>query len=131
MVRDYRILADSAQHTGTFGRFKFLPWGMAGGSPGSRNYMKIIWADGREPLVVGKIARLPVKKGDLVRLVTGTGGGYGDPYERPIEKVVEDVRDGYITPEMARDQYGVVVDPETLQVLELVGKRAQKVKESA
>jgi N-methylhydantoinase B len=93
--------------------------------------MKIIWADGREPLVVGKIARLPVKKGDLVRLVTGTGGGYGDPYERPIEKVVEDVRDGYITPEMARDQYGVVVDPETLQVLELVGKRAQKVKESA
>jgi len=124
MVRDYRILADSAQHTGTFGRFKFLPWGMAGGGPGSRNYMQIIYADGREPLVVGKIARLPVKKGDVVRLVTGSGGGYGDPFERPVEKVVEDVRDGYITPQMAREQYGVVVDPETLQVRELLGRRA-------
>ena len=31
LIRDYRILADDAQHTGTFGRFKFLPWGMAGG----------------------------------------------------------------------------------------------------
>jgi len=125
LVRDYRITADEAQHTGTFGRFKFLPWGMEGGQEGSRNYMKITYADGREPTVIGKIARLPVKKGDVVSLVTGTGGGYGDPHARPVEKVVGDVKNGYITPEMAEKDYGVVVDPETLKVVKLTGKRAK------
>lgn len=125
LVRDYRITADEAQHTGTFGRFKFLPWGMEGGQEGSRNYMKIMYADGREPTVIGKIARLPVKKGDVVSLVTGTGGGYGDPYARPVEKVVGDVKNGYITPEMAEKDYGVVVDPETLKVVKLTGERAK------
>jgi len=125
LVRDYRITADEAQHTGTFGRFKFLPWGMEGGQEGSRNYMKIMYADGREPTIIGKIARLPVKKGDVVSLVTGTGGGYGDPYARPVEKVVGDVKNGYITPEMAEKDYGVVVDPETLKVVKLTGERAK------
>jgi N-methylhydantoinase B len=125
LVRDYRITADEAQHTGTFGRFKFLPWGMEGGQEGSRNYMKITYVDGREPTVIGKIARLPVKKGDVVSLVTGTGGGYGDPYARPVEKVVDDVKNGYITPEMAEKDYGVVVDPETLKVVNLTGERAK------
>ena len=125
LVRDYRITADEAQHTGTFGRFKFLPWGMEGGQEGSRNYMKITYVDGREPTVIGKIARLPVKKGDVVSLVTGTGGGYGDPYARPVEKVVGDVKNDYITPEMAEKDYGVVVDPETLKIVKLTGKRAK------
>jgi N-methylhydantoinase B len=125
LVRDYRITADEAQHTGTFGRFKFFPWGMEGGQEGSRNYMKITYADGREPTVIGKIARLPVKKGDVVSLVTGTGGGYGDPHARPVERVVGDVKNGYITPEMAEKDYGVVVDPETLKVVKLTGKRAK------
>jgi N-methylhydantoinase B len=125
MFRDYRITADHAVHTGTFGRFKYLPWGMNGGQEGSRNYMEIIFADGREPMVMGKCARIPVKKGDVVRLATGTGGGYGDPYDRPAEKVVADVKDGYITPEIAETRYGVKVNPDTLEVEKLLGKRAK------
>ena len=66
-----------------------------------------------------------VKKGDVVRLATGTGGGYGDPYDRPVEKVVEDVKDGYITPEVAEKRYGVKVNPDTLEVVSLLGKRAK------
>jgi len=84
-----------------------------------------MYADGREPTIIGKIARLPVKKGDVVSLVTGTGGGYGDPYARSVEKVVGDVKNGYITPEMAEKDYGVVVDPETLKVVKLTGERAK------
>lgn len=118
-VRDYRIISDGALFTATFGRHKYLPWGMRGGKPGSRNYVKLIFADGREPKIIGKIARFPLKKGDVARLVTATGGGYGDPLRRPVEKVVEDVRNGYITAEMASSLYGVVVDPDTLNVISL------------
>jgi N-methylhydantoinase B len=123
LVRDYRITADEAWFTGTFGRFKFLPWGMAGGASGSRNYTKVIFKDGRQPDIFGKTARYHLKKGDVARLITATGGGYGNPYERPIGQVLEDVKNGYITPEMAERDYGVVVDPQTLQVISLSGKR--------
>ncbi len=123
LVRDYRITADEAWFTGTFGRFKYLPWGMQGGAQGSRNYTKILFADGREPDVFGKTAQYRLKRGDVARLVTATGGGYGNPWERPVEKVQSDVKDGYITLEQAEKLYGVVLDPATLQVRRLVNGR--------
>jgi N-methylhydantoinase B len=61
----------------------------------------------------GKLARYPLKLGDIARLVTGVGGGYGDPLERDPRLVQEDVRDGFISLDQARDIYGVVLDPET------------------
>lgn len=123
LVRDYRIVSDEAWYTGTFGRYKFLPWSMDGGQPGSKNYTKAIFANGREPIEFGKIARLHLKKGDVVRLVTGTGGGWGNPLERPVEAVQDDVRNGYITVEMAKKDYGVIIDPETFAVLGLDERR--------
>lgn len=117
LVRDYRIVGDEAWYTGTFGRYKFVPWAMEGGKPGSKNYTKALFADGREPIEFGKVARLHLKKGDVVRLITGTGGGWGDPLERPVEAVQDDVRNGYITVQMAKNDYGVIVDPETFAVL--------------
>jgi N-methylhydantoinase B len=123
LVRDYRITADEAWYTGTFGRFKFLPWGMAGGEQGARNYTKIVFADGREPDVFGKTARYHLKKNDVARLITATGGGYGDPFERPVEEVQDDVKNGYITLEQAEKDYGVILNPTTLEVMKLVGGR--------
>lgn len=116
LVRDYRITAEEAYLTTTFGRHKFLPWGMAGGQPGSRNYVKILHNDGREE-VFGKTARYRLARGEVARLVTGTGGGYGPPFGRPPEKVEEDVRNGLITFEQAEQDYGVRIDPATFAVL--------------
>jgi N-methylhydantoinase B len=45
----------------------------------------------------GKLARRRLRRGDVLRLVTGMGGGYGDPRERAREAVREDVRNGYLT----------------------------------
>jgi N-methylhydantoinase B len=123
LVRDYRILSDEAWYTGTFGRFKFLPWGLKGGAQGSKNYTKMIFADGRKPEIFGKTAQYHMKKGDVARLITATGGGYDNPMERPVEKVVEDVKNGYITPEIAKKGYGVVIDAETLKVKKLLPGR--------
>jgi N-methylhydantoinase B len=57
-----------------------------------------------------------LKRGDLVSIRTGGGGGWGDPLERDPELVLWDVVNEYITPETAREVYGVVVDPEKRQI---------------
>ncbi len=121
-IRDYRAAVDEITLTATFGRHKFVPWGAAGGHPGSRNEVRIFHADGRE-VVIGKCARYPLKRGEVARLVTGTGGGWGPPLERPVEAVIEDVRDGYVSLEQAKQDYGVELDPLTLEVLRLAPER--------
>lgn len=120
LVRDYRITADEAWFTGTFGRFKYLPWGMQGGAQGSRNYTQIHFADGRPPEIFGKAAQYHLKKDDVARLITGTGGGYGNALERAVEKVQSDVKNGYITLEEAEKSYGVVLRATTLEVEKLI-----------
>ena len=114
LIRDYRIVSDEAYLTATFGRHKFPPWGMAGGKTGSPNYVRILGKDGKQE-IFGKVARYRLEKGEVARLVTGTGGGYGDPRKRATERVVFDVRNGYLTVEQARKDYGVAVDPRTLE----------------
>ena len=121
-IRDYRAAVDEITLTASFGRHKFVPWGAAGGHPGSRNEVRIFHADGRE-VVIGKCARYPLKRGEVARLVTGTGGGWGPPLERPVEAVIEDVRDGYVSLEQAEQDYGVELDPLTFEVLRLAPER--------
>lgn len=60
---DYHILADEAHLTATFGRHKFLPWGMEGGKPGTRNEVRIISAHGEPEQVV--LAFIGHKKQDI------------------------------------------------------------------
>ena len=56
------------------------------------------------------------KKGDLVRVYTAGGGGWGDPLEREPDVVLDDVLDGFVSIEAARNSYGVVIDPASLVV---------------
>ncbi|MQA83141.1 MAG: hydantoinase B/oxoprolinase family protein [Streptosporangiales bacterium] len=123
-IRDYRAETDLTI-TATFGRHKFPPWGIDGGSGGSPNELRILREDGTVE-VYGKCARVPLKKGEIARLVTGSGGGWGDPLHRPVEKVLDDVRDGYISIETADRDYRVVVDPKTLTVIGSSGKRRER-----
>ena len=48
--------------------------------------------------------------GDIIRLEGPAGGGYGNPMERPVDRVVEDVECGFVSRERARQAYGVVID---------------------
>ena len=52
---------------------------------------------------------LPVRKGRLLDCFQPGGGGYGDPLARPVEYVVEDVVDGFVTVEGAERDYGVAL----------------------
>jgi N-methylhydantoinase B len=106
LVKEYRILSDRALLTVVFGRHKYPPWGVDGGHEGSPNAIEIVPADGT-PVRFGKAAAYPLRRGDLVRLRTGTGGGYGDPREREPEQVREDLADEMIEPGDAVVIYGL------------------------
>ena len=50
---------------------------------------------------------LQVNEGDVIRIHTGSGGGFGDPRRRPRELVLDDLRNGFVTAERAAEVYGV------------------------
>ena len=56
------------------------------------------------------------RRGDLFRVVSAGGGGFGDPRARDPERVLADVREEKVSIEAARTQYAVVIDPATLTV---------------
>lgn len=56
------------------------------------------------------------RKGEVAEFYSAGGGGYGDPYERPIEAVLEDVSAGLLSVEKACQDYGVVISPQSLTV---------------
>ena len=107
LVREYRILSERGSLTVGFGRHRFPPWGVAGGGEGSPNYVEVVHPDGTTTGPFGKAARMPLFRGDLVRLVTGTGGGHGAPREREAGLVRRDLEDGLVSEREARDVYGV------------------------
>jgi N-methylhydantoinase B len=57
----------------------------------------------------GKVSGFRMVREDVVVLQSAGGGGYGEPLDREVERVLVDVREGYITEERARTVYGVVL----------------------
>ena len=90
-------------------RSKCPPWGMWGGTPGeSGGYLLRLPEEDEFTPKAGARLPVPVDAAAIVR--TGGGGGWGDPCERDIAKVVEDVREEFISREAARALYGVVLN---------------------
>ena len=85
------------------GRFRYPPEGLFGGAPGRRARFRVNGEDG-DPYGLTRLA-----PGDEVVMDAAGGGGYGDPLEREPELVLRDVVDGYVSPEAARHDYGVVL----------------------
>ena len=103
---DYRIRSDNAWLTMAYTRSKVPPWPLQGGRPGSPNYVLIARANGateRHAVVSG----LTLNTDDVIRVMTGTGAGWGDPLKRPLELVKEDLKNGYITQDQANRYYGL------------------------
>jgi N-methylhydantoinase B len=81
------------------------PWGLHGGRDGAHNGVEITAPDGTMRHV-RKATQHPIAAGERVRIMTGGGGGFGSPAERDPEAVRRDVREGYVTAEAARRDYG-------------------------
>jgi N-methylhydantoinase B len=91
-------------------------FGSEGGKPGTLNTIRLIYPDGTVYQATTKDLIEGVGKGTEFFQQAGGGGGCGDPLTRPLAKVMRDVINGVVSPEKARSDYGVVVDPETLEL---------------
>lgn len=87
------------------------PFGLFGGQPGTLNDLNIVFPDGTARSWGSKEIVHGLVPGTRIISVNGGGGGYGDPRRRPAERVCNEVRDGLISLETAREAYGVVVRP--------------------
>ena len=85
------------------------PWGLGGGLDGTVNDVEIRSPDGAVRHV-RKATQHPIAAGETVRIMSGGGGGWGPPAERDREAVRRDVREGYVSAEAARRDYGLRVD---------------------
>jgi N-methylhydantoinase B len=83
-------------------RWKYPAEGMLGGHPGACS--RIVFDDGRTP---HPKSRTLIEPGQRITLSYAGGGGVGDPRERARDAVREDLADGYISAETARDVYGL------------------------
>lgn len=109
IVRDIRVLADEAVLGLRIDNCRHPAFGVNGGMCG-RAGRAVVNPDGPEPRDLATMGDgNGLKKGDLVRIVTPGGGGWGCPLDRPAEDVLADVLDGFVSETSARDDYGVVL----------------------
>ena len=105
MLTDGIITHESERHSN-------VPWGIFGGTEGAAGKCDIYNASSNEPAEAmhSKFHGKEVRKDDVMAYYSPCGGGYGSPLERSPKKVLDDVLDGFCSPEHARDVYGLVFD---------------------
>jgi N-methylhydantoinase B len=91
------------------GRYRYPPEGLFGGKQGAKAQFLVSGMPGN-PFGLTRM-----KPGDVMIMDAAGGGGFGDPLERDPETVQEDVIQGYVSVEKAREDYGVVIDPGTMK----------------
>ncbi|MFP6742654.1 MAG: hydantoinase B/oxoprolinase family protein [Alphaproteobacteria bacterium] len=104
MCREFTVLEDDVVLNLYADRFKFAPQGFHAGQPGNKGSLSVIRGDQVIPL--GATAEFALERGDVVRLAVGGGGGFGDPGQRPREKIERDIEDQRITLDHAAEAYG-------------------------
>ncbi|QHC60165.1 hydantoinase B/oxoprolinase family protein [Rathayibacter sp. VKM Ac-2760] len=107
IVRDIRFVTPG-ELLSVIKKTKTRPWALAGGQEPEPNTVTTFPGTDREATVSTK--RVPVQPGDLIRIESAGGGGHGDPRERDPEAVRQDVAEGYVSAEAAREIYGLGAD---------------------
>jgi N-methylhydantoinase B len=105
--RRWRMLGDESVINLRTDRFKFSSPGIFGAKPAHPSAASLTSEGAKERPLTSKIAGLRLKKGDMLSMEFGGGGGWGDPREREPERVRQDVIRGYVSRASARDDYGV------------------------
>ncbi|MEM9707474.1 MAG: hydantoinase B/oxoprolinase family protein [Pseudomonadota bacterium] len=104
LILEYRIRTEQGFLTMGYTRFKETPWGMEGGRNGSGNYVDVIKPNGTT--TYNFVSGLALTTDDVVRVVTSSGAGFGDPAKRDRAAVAADIKAGLISADRAAEIYG-------------------------
>jgi N-methylhydantoinase B len=130
-VREFTYLTDGGFSVEGDGH-KFKPWGFAGGADGCPSALVQIDARGERTELPSKVPYRKAKAGDRLIYYGPSGGGYGDPLARSPQSVLDNVTDGLFSPDLAREQYGVMIigDHVDLKATEALRARMRGVSKS-
>ena len=97
-------------------RTKTRAWGLFGGGEGMSAQILVKkkgqvafqrFSEAFGTISDSKFTRVTLREGDEVILASAGGGGYGAAHDRPREQVMEDVDEGFVSREAARQFYGM------------------------
>jgi N-methylhydantoinase B len=106
--REFRLDADARVATRS-ARQRFPALGTDGGGPGGLGAFEVVRGDGTLARIPATATEVPLRAGEVVVILTPGGGGFGDPWLRDPARVLDDVLEGRVSVDAAREQYGVVV----------------------
>ena len=109
LVREYRLLEETATLQLRTDRHKHLPYGLAGGQAGTPTE-NILNPDGAAQVLSSK-PTLTIHRDDVFRHAEAGAGGWGNPLERDPALVLADVRNEKVSRQRARSVYGVAITP--------------------
>jgi N-methylhydantoinase B len=108
-AREYRILTNDVRFSMRTDKHAIAPFGIDQGRTGGKGACIINPESSEAKYLASRFGDQPLHKNDVVRVERPGGGGLGDPLTRPVDNVLEDVRQGYVSVERARIDYGVEI----------------------
>ena len=110
VIFEFQIRRGEASASMLGERGRFAPFGILGGKSAQlAKHTFILQGEEYTPPHISKDEGIPMQAGDVLRLETPGGGGYGDPTDRPPELVLQDVKRGYYDRKTAEEEYGVLI----------------------
>ncbi|WP_428487115.1 hydantoinase B/oxoprolinase family protein [Rhodopila sp.] len=126
LLREYEVLADSAMLSMRIDGVDHPSWGVAGGKSGGSGRATVNPGTPKQRRLVALSDRNILHRGDVLRLETGGGGGHGHPFDRPPERVLDDVLDGFVSTTAALEQYGVVIRDGSVDAAATLARRTSR-----
>jgi len=109
-VREYEVLDNDARFSLRSTKHSVAPKGIDGGSDGKPGMCTLNPGTDKARVIPSRYSDHVMHPGEVFSLDTPGGGGLGSPLEREPQRVLNDVRNGYVTQQRAREAYGVAVD---------------------
>lgn len=106
-------------------RQRFRAWGLGGGRPGGLA-LAVLNPGTPNERIISKLDGIVLNQGDVLRLQTSGGGGFGDPFKRDPKLVLADVQRASVSISSAASDYGVVIMDGVINIAETVGLRAKQ-----
>jgi len=97
LIRSFRLDAPRGNFTANLDRFRHPPYGLEGGGPGAVGQLTCERKSGELESLPSKLTRFTLTRGDVIRLQTAGGGGFGPSRERLPDAIAADIEDGYVS----------------------------------